>query len=169
MRLHLIVARASNGVIGAGGKIPWHLSADLRRFKAITTGHPILMGRKTWESIGRPLPGRTNIIITRDDRYQANGAIVTHSLEAAVRAAAEAGAPEAFVIGGGDIYRAALPHCEVAHITEVDLDVEGDATFPDLVLAEWRETSRETHAADATSGGPAFAFVTYERVRPSQA
>lgn len=156
-RLTLIVARARNGVIGRHGKLPWHLPLDLAFFKRTTLGHPILMGRKTWESLGRPLPGRENIVITRDARYQAPGARVVHSIEEALK---QVSAPEVFVIGGAEIYALALPIAQRVLVTEIDADVEGDTWFPSLD-ATWRETARE--AAPVSPEGWSYAWVTYEK------
>lgn len=160
--LALIAAVARNGVIGRDGALPWRLPEDLRRFRALTTGHSIVMGRRTWQSLPRALPGRQNIVVTRQTGFVADGAVVVHSLDAALAAAAY---PEpAFCIGGAEIYRAALPSADTAYITEIARDFEGDTTFPPLDPARWRETARETHV----SAGPdalQYAFVTYERVR----
>ena len=148
--LTLIVAIARNGIIGAGGALPWRLSSDLKRFKAATMGKPILMGRKTWESLPKkPLPGRKNIILTRDANFIAEGGWVHASLEAALataRAMAEAdGACEVCVIGGAQVYQATLPLAQRIVLTEVDLAPEGDAFFPALG-PQWREISREAVA-----------------------
>ena len=161
-RLALIVAVARNGVIGRRGAIPWRLPEDLRRFRALTTGHSIVMGRRTWQSLARALPGRENIVVTRETGFAADGAVVVHSIEAALAAASY---PEpAFCIGGADIYRIAMPLADTTYVTEIARDFEGDTVFPPLDPAQWRETARETH----TSAGPnpfAYAFVTYERAR----
>lgn len=161
MRIHLIVAVAENGVIGREGAMPWRIPEDLKRFKAITMGHPIVMGRKTWASLGRPLPGRENIVITRQKDLDAPGAHVVHSLREALDHAAARGATDVFVIGGGEIYRQALPLAHVAHVTRVHARIEGDVTFP-LLDPDWRETTREPH--EQTEPQPlAYDFVTYER------
>ena len=145
----LIVAVARNGVIGADNKLPWHLPGDLKHFKAVTLGKPVVMGRKTFESIGRPLPGRLNIVVTRDHDYLAtnpvaNGVTLVHSLEAALQladvAAQSAGVAEIAVIGGADIYRQALPLATTVYLTRVELEVSGDACFPGLDPARWRRT-----------------------------
>jgi dihydrofolate reductase len=159
-RLSLIVAVARNGVIGKNNRLPWHIPEDLKRFRALTMGHHILMGRRTWESIGRPLPGRTSVVITRDPNYSAPGALVAHSLSAALAAcAADA---EAFVIGGAEIYREALPHADRVYLTEVMADYPGDVWFPALG-AEWREISREEpiRAPDQVR----VAYAVFERIR----
>ncbi|MEA3199618.1 MAG: dihydrofolate reductase [Thermoplasmata archaeon] len=153
-RVHLIAAVAKNGVIGQGGKMPWHLSDDLKRFKALTMGHPIVLGRKTWDSLGRPLPGRTNIVVSRSASGLA-GATVVRSLDEAL--ATCAGASDVFVIGGGEIYREALPRADVLDLTRIDREYEGDTRFPDWDRSAWRETAREEREG--------YAFVTYERGR----
>lgn len=158
-RIYLIAAVAKNGVIGARGKLPWHLPEDLQHFKKLTLGHPIIMGRRTWESLGRPLPGRESIVITRKAGYTAPGASVAASLEAAI--ALCAGEPVAFVIGGAEIYAAALPLADGLVLTEIDLDYEGDARFPCWDRKGWRVSQKETHTS---SEGVRFDFVLYERV-----
>ncbi len=166
MKLALVVAVAENGVIGRGNKLPWHLPEDLQHFKRTTLGKPILMGRKTWESIGRPLPGRTNIVITRQPNYEAEGARVVDSLQAAISLAEGValidGVDELMVIGGADIYRLALPRAERLYLTEVHGEVDGDAFFPDWERDNWTETRRESHPAPE-DGGYAYSFVRYER------
>lgn len=159
-RLHLIYARAANGVIGKGNTLPWHLPEDLAHFKRTTLGRPVIMGRKTWDSLPpkfRPLPGRLNIIITRDTGFVAEGAAIAHSLEAA-RDLCPTGS-DAWVIGGAQIYAEALPLAHTVVVTEIARDFEGDAFAPTLG-PEWREAVREAHVA--ASGLP-FAFVTYTR------
>jgi dihydrofolate reductase len=152
-----IAAVARNGVIGARGAIPWHLKGDLPRFKRLTKGHVLIMGRKTHDSIGRPLPGRTTIVITRNPGWQCDGVEVCPSVEAALQRAAELD-PDGptFVAGGGDIYRAALPSTDRLEITEVDLEPDGDATFPDIDPQLWAETSRDADHEE-------FAWVSYRR------
>ena len=145
-RLALIVAMARNRVIGAGGKIPWHLPGELKMFKAITMGHPIIMGRKTWESIGRLLPGRTTVIVTRQRGYHIQGAIVAASLDAAI--AACGATDEIFVIGGAELYAAALPGADRIYLTVVDADIEGDTLMPQFDLAQWRKQSSRAYSAD---------------------
>jgi len=151
---------ASNRVIGKNNALPWHLPADLKRFKALTTGHPVVMGRKTYESIGKPLPNRRNLVITRNAHYAAPGCEVVHSLDAAL--AACRGAPEIFIIGGAELYRESLPRAQRLEFTEIHADFEGDAVFPGFCAAHWREAAREIHGTDA---GSAFRydFVRYER------
>jgi len=159
-RITLIAAVAKNRVIGAGNALPWRLPEDLKRFKALTLGHPIIMGRKTWESLGRPLPGRTNIVITRAAGFSAPGATPAGSLDEALAAAAATASDEVFIIGGADIYRQALPLARRLQLTEIDRDFAGDVHFPPVDSAQWLETARETHQAD---GNFDYAFVTYER------
>ena len=158
-RLHLIFARAANGVIGKEGALPWHLPEDLAHFKRTTTGQPVIMGRKTWDSLPpkfRPLPGRTNIVVTRQPDWQAQGALRAGSLDDALKLC-PAGA-DAWVIGGAEIYHEALPMAQTAVVTEIDADFEGDARAPQFG-PQWRETGREPHIA---ANGLAFSFVTYE-------
>ncbi len=154
VKLCLIVARARNGVIGKDNDLPWRLSDDLKHFKATTKGCPVIMGRKTWESLPRrPLPGRDNIVLSRDGQYSAPGARVYTSIDAAIEAAkglaTVAGKTEVFVTGGSAIYRDALPHADRLYITEVDVEMDGDASFPEFDEADFDETSREAVAADA--------------------
>lgn len=159
-RLEFVVAVARNGVIGRGNALPWRLPADLQHFKRTTLGHPILMGRRTWESIGRPLPGRTNLVLSRAADYHAPGATVVRTLDEARRAAV--GAESLMVIGGAELYRVLFDEAAVLHLTEVHADVDGDVRFPDWDRSRWRETWREEHAADERHAFP-YAFVRYER------
>jgi dihydrofolate reductase len=163
MRLSIIVAVAENGVIGRGGELPWRLSADLRRFKRLTMGHAVIMGRKTWESIGRPLPGRRMIVVTRQARYHAEGVETTASLPAACGLAAIDHANEAFIIGGAEIYREALPLADRLYLTRVHATVEGDKFFPAYDAGHWRLTSAEHVPAD-DKNEYATTFETYDRV-----
>jgi len=156
----LIVAADRRGVIGRDGGLPWHLPDDLRRFKARTMGKPIVMGRRTWDSIGKPLPGRHNIVITRQPSLVLDGATVVDSLDAALRAAGAV--PEVCVIGGAEIFRLALPAATTVELTAVEADVGGDTFLPALDAADWVETSREAHPADARHDYP-FTFVTLRR------
>lgn len=156
-RIALLVAMARNRVIGIQGRLPWHIPADLKRFKALTMGHHIVMGRKTWESIGRLLPGRTTVVVTRRKGYPVSGGLVVHSLEDALAAAAAD--DEIFIIGGGELYREALSYADRIYLTEVDADFEGDTWFPELDPGQWREASRETLAA----GPPAATLRVLER------
>ena len=158
--LALIAARARNGVIGAGNRLPWRLPEDLRHFRRLTLGHAVLMGRRTWESLRGALPERQNIVVTRRAGYSAPGAEVARSLEGALSRVDRP--PPAFCIGGGELYRAALPLATVVYLTEIEHDFEGDTLFPTLDRAIWREASRERHAR-GTPEGYDFAFVTYVR------
>ena len=161
--LALVAAVASNGVIGAGNALPWRLPADLRHFRALTTGHAVVMGRKTWESLPHALPSRHNIVVTRQSGYRAAGADVVASLGAALAVAT--GSLPVFCIGGGELYREALPRADAAYVTEIERAFDGDATFAPLDRNEWRETARERHLPEATDGF-AYAFVTYRRIAP---
>ncbi|MEH6515492.1 MAG: dihydrofolate reductase [Halioglobus sp.] len=167
INLALIVAVAENGVIGRDNGLPWHLPDDLKYFKRVTMGKPILMGRKTFESIGRPLPGRTNIVISANPDYQANGVRVVSSLEEALALAEDIatidGAEELMVIGGARIYAAALPRASRLYLTEVHAEVAGDAYLPPLDLQFWQEVSREYHPG-ALPEQYAHSFVIYERL-----
>ncbi|HET9475716.1 MAG TPA: dihydrofolate reductase [Steroidobacteraceae bacterium] len=142
----LIVAVADSGVIGRDNSLPWHLPADLQRFKRITMGKPILMGRKTFESIGKPLPGRENIVVTRDTNYRRDGIRVVHDAGSALRAAGVA--PEVMVIGGAELFRAFLPLAGRIHLTRVHGNIAGDVMWPALDERAWRVVEREVHAAD---------------------
>jgi dihydrofolate reductase len=166
MKLALIWAMSRNRVIGRNNALPWHLSEDLRYFKRVTMGKPIIMGRKTWESIGRPLPGRTNIVITRDQNFQAGGARVVHSLDDALRLAEHVGviegADEVIVIGGAEIYALALPKAERLYLTQVHAEVVGDAWFPEFDLSQWQELAREDFKAEGPNPYP-YSFIVLER------
>lgn len=143
--ISLIVAKSQNNVIGNKGKLPWHFPEDLKFFKQVTMGRPILMGRTTWESIGRPLPGRRNIVLTRDPNYVAEGAEVVHSFEEALELEDY---PEGlFVIGGSKLYASSLPYVDIAWITEIMHDFEGDSFFPELNPQEWKRVWVEEHEA----------------------
>ena len=158
-RLSLIVAMDNNRLIGRDNQLPWRLPADLQHFKATTMGKPIVMGRKTWESLGRPLPGRTNIVITRNEDYLAEGAVVVHSLQAAL---AEADAEEVMVIGGANLYAQALPQVDRLYLTRVDGDFKGDAWFPEFSESEWLLSATEAHEPDEKNPH-AYRFDTYNR------
>lgn len=153
----LVVAVTANGVIGAGGSMPWHLPADFRRVKTLTMGKPLVMGRKTFESLPGILPGRRHIVITRDLEWSAEGTEVAHSLDEAL---AMANAPHIVVFGGAQIYAQALPRASRIELTEIHAEIAGDTLMPPLGEG-WRETFREEHAAEG--GRPAFAFVTLLR------
>jgi dihydrofolate reductase len=159
-RLHLIYASASNGVIGKGNALPWHLPEDLAHFKRTTLGCPVIMGRKTWDSLPpkfRPLPGRINIVVSRDGEWSANGALAATSIQAALARCKPSS--DAWVIGGAQVYAQALPLATTVVVTEIARAYEGDAFAPALG-PEWVETRREPHAAE---NGLLFAFVTYSR------
>ncbi len=170
MSVALIAARSENDVIGHDGKIPWHLPADLKRFKALTTGHVIIMGRKTFESIGRPLPDRLTVVISRDTSYTSPGVTVVNSPEAAL-AYAEQGlltlgrrdGGEIFVVGGAEIYRLALPFAERMYLTRVHAVVRGSTLFPEFSMEEWTMTESERHSADAKNEYD-YTFEVWERV-----
>lgn len=161
-QLCLVVAMAENGIIGKDGDLPWHLPDDLKHFKAVTLGKPVIMGRKTWNEIGKPLPGRRNIVITRQHDYVAPGAQVVDSLDAALAAAGEE--PEVMVIGGAEIYRLALPRADVFHRTLVCGEPEGDTRFPDVDWDQWQLVEDEEHPADERHAYP-MRFQRYERRR----
>lgn len=175
MRLSIIVAMAQNHVIGRGGTLPWRLSADLKRFKSLTMGHHLLMGRKTFESIGRPLPGRTSIVISRSQETLAQRAsegnaapqieslTFAKSLESAIGIAASD--TEVFVIGGAQIYELALPLVDRLYVTHVEAEVEGDTFFPAYDPSEWRLVEETTHAADTKNEFP-HRFCIYDRIKP---
>lgn len=156
-KIYLVVALASNGVIGKDGQLPWHLPEDLKHFKRLTLGHPVIMGRRTWESLKGPLPGRDNIVVTRQAGYDAPGAAVAASLESAL--ALCLGAPVAFVIGGSRLFAESLPIAAGLVITEIHRDYEGDTWFPQYDRSRWQESQRERHVA---KDGTKFDFVLYE-------
>jgi dihydrofolate reductase len=158
MPLSLIVALAKNRVIGLNNTLPWHLPEDLKRFRALTTGHHIIMGRKTYESLGRLLPDRTTVIVTRNPSYQVEGALIAHSLEQALSLCG--GDDEAFLIGGAELYQAGLNHAQTMYVTAIDLDVAGDAYFPEFAMNQWQQTASEAHTS---AEGLAFTYLTYRR------
>jgi dihydrofolate reductase len=160
LRLTIIAALADNGVIGRAGSLPWHLPDDLRHFKSLTMGRPILMGRRTFEAIGRPLPGRRNLVLTRRALPFPAGVQAVSSLASALEACAKD--PELCVIGGADVYRQALPQTDRLELTRVHAAPDGDVTFPDFKLEQWREISRIEHAADERHAS-AMTFLTLER------
>jgi dihydrofolate reductase len=160
LRLTVIVALADNGVIGRSGTLPWHLPDDLRRFKSLTMGRPILMGRRTFDSIGRPLPGRRNLVLTRGTRPLPAGVQRVASLEAALEACA--GEPELCVIGGAEVYRQVLPRADRLELTRVHATIDGEVTFPEFQAERWREIARVEHAADDRHAY-AMTFITLER------
>ena len=156
----LIVAVADSGVIGRDNALPWHLPDDLKRFKRLTLGKPIVMGRKTYESIGKPLPGRQNIVLTRDANYQRDGVTVVHAPEAALHAAGDAA--EIMIIGGSDLFRLFLPRAGRVHFTRVHADIAGDVHWPALDEREWRVVERERHEADERHAH-AYTFELWEK------
>jgi dihydrofolate reductase len=158
----LVLAMASNGVIGANNKIPWRIPDDMKRFKSITMGRPIVMGRKTWDSLPhKPLPGRSNIVITRHTNWKADGAAVAHSLNDAIALAEHESPSEIAVIGGAEIYKAALPRATLVHLTQVHRDFDGDVRMPPFDSSQWRETSREN---GETEDGLRYSYVTLTRI-----
>ena len=165
MRVSLIVAMAENRVIGRDGDMPWHLPEDLKFFKKMTLGKPVIMGRKTYESIGRSLPKRPNIVITRDTNFSAQGVHVVGSVPEALELAhtfGETGADEIMVIGGGQIYAEALKFAQRVYLTEIHATIDGDTTFPDLPLDQWQEQSREK-GGEHSSDQPDVSFVIMDR------
>jgi len=161
MKISIIVAMAANGVIGRDNQLPWHLPADLKHFKQTTMGKPILMGRKTWESIGRPLPGRTNIVITRDSTYSAAGCEVVNSIDAAITAAGEQ--DEVMVIGGAELYRQVLPDTDTIYLTRIHKAFDGDTHFPDIRNTEWHQVERVDHEADEKNSHD-YSFIRLDRI-----
>ncbi len=161
MNISIIVAMASNRVIGNNNVMPWHLSADLKRFKQITMGSPILMGRKTFESIGRPLPGRTNIILSRNSGYQQDGCLVFNDIETAIKKGCESSG-ELFIIGGADLYEAILPIADALYVTIINREFQGDTFFPDTDLNEWTEVERED-IDDDPEAAFSYSFLKFEK------
>jgi dihydrofolate reductase len=160
MKISIIVAIAENGVIGNNNQLIWHIPGDLKRFKALTMGHHIVMGRKTWESIGRPLPGRKSIVVSRNTSYRVEGAEVVHSLNDAIKTAS--GDDEIFIIGGGELYRQALPIANRLYLTKVHRSFEGDVSFPEINMAEWKEMHSEKGKPTETDGLE-YTYVNLER------
>ena len=156
--LSLIVAVAHHGVIGVNNTLPWHLPEDLKRFRALTMGHHIIMGRKTHESLNRLLPGRTHVIVTRNPDYKVEGALIAHSLQGALELCADD--PEVFVIGGAELYKDALERADTLYLTEIDAEYEGDAFFPQFNAGAWNEVSREQNVS---VNGLGFTYVTYKK------
>lgn len=157
-RLNLIVAMARNRAIGIDNRLPWHLPEDLKHFKALTMGHHMIMGRKTYESIGRPLPGRTTVIVSRDPEYRVAGCLTANSLEDALAVCGDD--PEVFFVGGATLYAQSLPYAQRLYLTEIQQDIEGDAYFPDFDRSVWRETARDCQTSQA---GMAYCFITLDR------
>ncbi len=166
MKVSLIAAVAANGVIGDGTGMPWRLSSDMKRFKVLTMGKPVVVGRKTFETFGKPLPGRTNIVVTRQDDYRLEGALVAASLDQALALAAEVaeatGADEVMVLGGGEIYAAAIKHADRLYVTHVAAEPAGNTRFPSIDPAEWHAVSREPVPAGEKDSA-ATVFTVYER------
>lgn len=156
-QLSIIVAVANNNVIGQNNTLPWHLPEDLKRFKSLTMGHHIIMGRKTYESLGRLLPGRTTVIVTRNRQYKVEGAIVVHSLGEAINACK--GDDEVFLIGGAELFQIGFEQANKLYLTEIHADFNGDSFLPAFDLASWNETSREQRKAE---NGLSFSYVTYQ-------
>jgi dihydrofolate reductase len=159
--ISIIAAVAENGVIGSGGKLPWNLPADLQRFKKITMGHSVVMGKATCQSIGKPLPDRKNIVLARESDFRPEGCIIADSIEQAL---SEAGDGEVFFIGGGNVYRQILPRADRLYLTRIHREFPGDVLFPEINLAEWKEVSREEGRVDAKNSIP-HTFLVYGRVR----
>jgi dihydrofolate reductase len=158
--LSIIAALSRNRVIGKDNQLPWRLPADLKHFKSVTLGKPVIMGRKTFESIGRPLPGRDNIVVTRDPKFHADGIAVAHSLDDALAQVHDV--PEIMLIGGAQLYAESLARAQRLYLTLIHADVDGDAHFPDYDPADWRETAREDHAADENNHY-SYSFQILER------
>ncbi len=156
--LSVIAAMAKNRVIGIDNTLPWHLPEDLKHFKALTMGHHIVMGRKTYESIGRPLPGRTTVIVTRNPDYQVAGCVTATSLDQAIAACGDDN--EVFFVGGAELYAQMLPRADRLYLTEIQADYAGDAHFPAFGFGQWREVARQ---AQVSGAGLAYHFVTYQR------
>lgn len=159
-RISIIAALAANRLIGRGNKLPWYLPADLQHFKKVTMGKPMIMGRLTWESLPGLLPGRIHIVVTRNPDYQADGALVAHSLEEAIKLAGNV--PELMVVGGANLYSQAIPLADRMYLTRVDAQPEGDAWFPDFDLSRWHEVARERHGPDSRNPF-AYSFVVLDR------
>ena len=158
--LSIIVALSENNVVGKENKLPWKLSADLKRLKSLTMGHHIIMGRKTWESLLRPLPGRINVIITSDKNYKAEGGVVVHSFKEALKFSSND--DEIFIFGGGKIFKEAMPQVQKIYMTKVHSIIEGDTFFPFIDMNDWIETKREDFKADEKNQYD-YSFVTLER------
>ncbi len=162
MNLSIIVALSENNVVGINNQLPWHLSADLKRVKALTMGHHLIMGRKTFESIGRPLPGRTNVIITRNKDFKAEGCVTVSSLIEALEKAKDD--TEAFIFGGGEVFREGLPKVNKIYMTRIHRNFEGDTHFPELKSEEWKEISREDFNADEKNNYN-YSFIDLVRIK----
>jgi len=159
-RLAIIVAMARNRTIGINNTLPWHIPADLKRFKSLTMGHHLIMGRKTFDSIGKPLPGRTTVVVTRNHALRMEGCIMAYSLEEAIKACA--GDDEIFIVGGAELYALAMPLVDTIYLTEIQQEVAGDAHFPEFDIKLWQELAREQHSQE-TPQTLEYHFVTYGR------
>jgi dihydrofolate reductase len=157
----IIVATASNNVIGKDNQLIWHLPADLKHFKQLTMGHPILMGRKTYESIGKPLPGRTTVIITRQQDFKADGCIITHSVQEAIEKAKEID-EQVYIIGGAEVYKEALPLTDCIELTNIHHSFDGDTYFPEITESDWEVISKEEHKPDEKNKF-SYTFLTLRR------
>jgi dihydrofolate reductase len=162
MNLSIIVALSENNVVGINNQLPWHLSADLKRVKSLTMGHHLIMGRKTYESIGKPLPGRTNVIITRNKNFKAEGCVIVSSLMEALEKAK--GDNEAFIFGGGEIFREGLPMVNKIYMTRIHENIQGDTRFPELNPVEWKEISRQDFSADEKNDHD-YSFIDMVRIK----
>ena len=160
MIISFVVAMGKNRVIGKNNSLPWNMPADMKRFRDLTAGKPMIMGRKTYESIGRPLPNRTNIIITRDKNYNVKGCVIAHSIDEAIKAAGNV--PEAMVIGGFQIFKEFFPIANKIYLTIIDNNFEGDTYFPEYTKSEWRETKKEEHKKDKENPYD-YTFLVLER------
>lgn len=159
-KLAIIVAMARNRTIGINNTLPWRIPEDLKRFKSLTMGHHLIMGRKTFDSIGKPLPGRITVVVTRNEALKIDGCIMAHSLEEAIKACA--GDDEIFIVGGAELYALAMPWVETIHLTEINLDVAGDTYFPEFDKTQWQELAREQHSQKSPQALE-YHFVTYGR------
>ena len=161
MQISAIVAMSKNRVIGRQNQLPWHLPADLRHFKKITLGHPIVMGRNTFTSIGRALPGRRNIVISRNPRFEASGCEVFHSIDGALQAVSSA--DEVFIIGGAQLFQECLPKIERIYLTLIHADIAGDTFFPEIDYSRWREMAKENHTPDGENQY-SYSFITLQKL-----
>ena len=162
-QVSLLVAMAKNRVIGINNALPWHLPADLKHFKSLTMGHHMVMGRKTYESIGKPLPGRTSVVVTRNQNYAPPGVVVVNSLEEAILACGDD--TEIFVIGGAELFHQAINFADRIYMTEIDADIAGDTYFTEFDHSLWRETGRASHAPDESNAYP-YHFISYCKIQP---
>ena len=163
MKITLIAALSTNNVIGRDNQVPWRQSADMKRYKALTMGHHLITGRRTYESVGRPLPGRTTVVVTRSPDFRAEGVVVAHSLDDALRIAAAAGEDEAFINGGAEVYAQSLHRADRMQLTRIHAEIEGDTFFPEFDdVSEWRLVDSEHYEADEKNEYP-YSFLVYER------